>query len=281
MEPETHFAPALQSPAFVGAKDRDGWVGLFHDDGFVEDPVEAGRYQGTTKIETFWDVFIGPQPSVRFEVDRDYWGGDTLMRQATVVNITQAHPTETLRVPALICYTLREGKVGSLQAVWEPQKVIAWFVGRGLSGLAALSKHSVRMLSGAGLGNGMAFGGTLVGGIGHGRGRTIIEAIRNGDPTQWAERLGGATITVAQEAEAQTFESDAAAALACIQSYVDSISQLAVSQFIVCGNHLAAFLNDDKGERGLALMLQVDGHGRVQTMRAIASQAPRVLGPRD
>ena len=38
----------------VGNKDRDGWVGLFHSDGFVEDPVEAGQYHGTRNIETFW-----------------------------------------------------------------------------------------------------------------------------------------------------------------------------------------------------------------------------------
>ena len=74
MSAASRFEAALISPLLVGAKDRDGWVGLFHDDGFVEDPVEAGRYEGTAKIETFWDVFIGPQPSVEFDVKRDFIG---------------------------------------------------------------------------------------------------------------------------------------------------------------------------------------------------------------
>ena len=72
MDPRSTFALPLRSPALVGAKDRSAWVGLFHADGFVEDPVEAGRYRGTPAIETFWDVFIGPQPSVAFVVKRDF-----------------------------------------------------------------------------------------------------------------------------------------------------------------------------------------------------------------
>lgn len=275
--PQRHFEVALQSPAMVGAKDRDGWVGLFHPEGFIEDPVEAGRYEGSEQIETFWDVFIGPQPSVHFDVARDYWGGELLIRQATVVNVTEADQTETLRVPALIQYTLREGRVGALQAVWEPPKVVAWFARHGLPGVRALTKHSIRMMGKAGLRNGLSFGGTLVGGLGKDRARTMVEAIRLACPRQWAQRLGRASVTVASPAGAEQFESQAPAALGAVQRVTGSISALAVDQLMVCGNHVAAFLTQPQGPGALALMLRATGHGEVTAMTAIWSPAPRVL----
>lgn len=280
-DPERHFAIALQSPARVGDKDRDGWVGLFHADGFVEDPVEAGRYQGRAKIETFWDVFIGPQPSVAFDVHRDFWAGDTLIRQATVVNVTEADATEQLRVPALIRYELREGRVGSLQAVWEPPKIIAWFGSRGLAGARALTKHGFRMMRKAGLGNALTFGGTVVGGLGRDRARTLVEALRSGDVRQWAERVGGATVVAGGPERCETFDASAASALRCIEAHTESISRLAVGQLLVCGNHVAAFLTDPDEQGALALMMRADGHGRVEQMDAIWSPAPRVLGEGD
>ena len=272
--PQRHFEVALQSPAMVGAKDRNGWVGLFHPEGFVEDPVEAGRYAGTANIETFWDVFIGPQPSVHFDVARDYWGGDLLIRQATVVNVTEADETETLRVPALIQYTLREGRVGALQAVWEPPKVIAWFVRHGFAGMTALSKHSMRMLGKAGLRNGLSFGGTMVGGLGKDRARTLVEAIRMGDRREWAHRAANASVTVASPKGSVRFESDAQAALTEVQRVCGSISALAVDQLLVCGNHVAAFLAQPGGTGALALMLRATGHGDVVEMNAIWSPTP-------
>lgn len=277
MDPERHFEAALKSPAMVTGKDREGWIGLFASDGFVEDPMEAGQYQGTANIETFWDVFIGPQPSVQFEVARDFWAGDTIMRQATVVNITEADPQQPLRVPALIRYELQGEGLRSLQAVWEPPKIIAWFAGRGVPGIKALSKHSFRMMSKAGLRNGLAFGGTLVGGLGRDRARTLVEAIRTADRGQWAERLGGAVVTVGSGPDTERFDAAASRALDCVQGYAQSISGLAVQQLLVCGNHIAAFLTDADEQGALALMIRANGHGQVETMDAIWSGTPSVL----
>ena len=69
-DPQQTFALALRSPDLVGVKDKAGWLALFHPEAFVEDPVEAGRYRGAAQISLFWDVFIGPQPSVGFDVKR-------------------------------------------------------------------------------------------------------------------------------------------------------------------------------------------------------------------
>ena len=80
-------------------------------------------------------------------VKRDFFGLHTLIRQATVVSVTEADPEAVLPVPALICYTLRDGLVGSLQAVWEPRHVIAWFIKRKAAGLKALGRHGARPAS--------------------------------------------------------------------------------------------------------------------------------------
>ena len=270
------FEPALLSPVHVANKDGEGWVGLFHPDGFVEDPVEAGRYQGTAQIRTFWDVFIGPQPSVAFDVKRDFVGGNTLIRQCTVVNVTQADDTEKLRVPALIQYTIRDGQVGSLQAVWEPRGVIGWFAGRGRAGLSALTKHGIRMMSKAGLRNGLSFGGTLVGGLGARRANELVDAVRSSEARRWAERLGGARVTIGHDEDEESFTGEPERALDCLQSHTRSLSRMAVDQVLVCGNHVGAFLVDEDGG-ALALLLRASGGGAVESLAAIWAAEPAVL----
>ncbi|MCA9709465.1 MAG: nuclear transport factor 2 family protein [Myxococcales bacterium] len=276
MDPYQTYQLALQSPALVGAKDREGWVDLFHPDGFVEDPVEAGRYRGRPSIETFWDVFIGPQPSVAFDVRRDYWGGDTLIRQATVVNITQADPVRPLKVPALIRYTLREGRVGSLRAIWEPRHVVGWFVGLGPKGIWALSRHGVRMMAKAGLHNGLSFGGTLVGGLGRPAAQAMVEALRSGEASRWAA-LGPARVTVAHEDEQHEFEDQPGKALEQLRTWADPLPELVLDQLLVCGHHVGAFLVHPERPGGLALMMQALRPDRIASLTAIWSSEPRVL----
>ena len=279
MDPRSRFALPLQSPALVGAKDRAGWVGLFHPEGFVEDPVEASRYRGTAKIDTFWDVFIGPQPSVAFVVKRDFPGVFTLIRQATVVSVTEADPVVTLPVPALIRYTLRDGLVGSLQAVWEPRLVIQWFFRRGFAGLRALTRHGTRMLLRAGLRNALRFGGTLVGGLGPTRARALIETITRGEPQEWATRLASAKLTIAgPDTEEQFGHPDSA--LAHLQAIsASSLSRLQIDQLVTCGRTVGAFLTDPTGEGALAIMLRADARGDVESFTAIWSPKPVVLAP--
>jgi steroid Delta-isomerase len=247
MDPEQQFAIVLRSPGRIRDKDGPGWVELFHPEGFVEDPVEAGRYQGRDRVCTFWDVFIAPQRSIRFEVQRDFWGGDTLVRQATVVSVTEADEHAELRVPALIRYTVRDGSIASLQAVWEPPKVIGWFFARGPAGLFALARHSVRMIGKAGVRAALSFGGTMIGGIGSRRAHALVDELRSAD---WAERRSNAT------------------------------GPLEIDEVLVCGRHVAAFLRDPEGPGALAVMLQTDRDARVQSMTALWSDHPAVLGQR-
>jgi hypothetical protein len=276
-DPRQRFELALRSPALVGVKDRAGWVALFHPDGFVEDPVEAGRYQGTANIEMFWDVFIGPQPSVTFDVKRDFFGQETLIRQATVVSVTEADPEVTLPVPALICYSLRDGLVGSLQAVWEPRHVIAWFIRRKAAGLKALGRHGARMIGRAGVLNGMRFGMTLVGGLREDDARALVHAIMSGDSQQWT-CVNGAKITVGCETVEEAFDGAPEPALVRLQAHASvPLARLAIEQIVVCGHHIGAFLADPNGDGALALMLRVK-RGEVAAMTALWSGTRRVLG---
>lgn len=277
-DPQQTFQLALTSPTLVGAKDRAGWVALFHPEGFVEDPVEAGRYRGPANISLFWDVFIGPQPSVKFDVKRDFFGLHTLIRQATVVSITEADPEAVLPVPALICYSLRDGLVGSLQAVWEPRHVIAWFIKRKAAGLKALSRHGARMIGRAGVLNGMRFGKTLVGGLRHDDARALVHAIISGDSQQWT-CLNSAKITIGCETAEEPFDGAPEPALVRLQAHANvPLARLAIEQIVVCGHHIGAFLADPNGDGALALMLRVK-RGEVAAMTALWSSKRRVLGP--
>jgi len=276
-DPQQTFALALRSPDLVGVKDKAGWLALFHPEAFVEDPVEAGRYRGAAQISLFWDVFIGPQPSVGFDVKRDFCGLHTLIRQATVVSITQADPVAVLPVPALIAYTLRDDLVGSLQAVWEPRHVIAWFFKKKAPGLRALGKHGARMIGRAGVLNGLRFAMTLISGMSHDDARALVLAIVSGDSSQWT-CLPTGKITVGCESAEESFEGAPDPALQRLQSFASlPLARLAIEQIVVCGAYVGAFLADPNGEGALALMLRVK-RSEVAEMTALWSSKRRVLG---
>lgn len=276
-DPRQTFALALSSPNLVGVKDKAGWLALFHPQGFVEDPVEAGRYRGIEHISLFWDVFIGPQPSVGFDVKRDFFGLRTLIRQATVVSVTEADPVAVLPVPALIAYKLQDGLVASLQAVWEPRLVIAWFLKRKAAGIRALSRHGARMLGRAGVLSGLSFGKTLIGGMSQADARALVLAIASGDTTRWT-CLPTGKITVGCETAEESFDGAPDPALLRLQSYTTvPLARLAIEQLVVCGSHIGAFLADPNGEGALALMLHVK-RSEVAEMTALWSSTRRVLG---
>lgn len=275
-DPRQTFELALSSPHLVGVKDKAGWLALFHPEGFVEDPVEAGRYRGIQQISLFWDVFIGPQPSVGFEVKRDFFGLQTLIRQATVVSVTEADPVAVLPVPALIAYTLRDGLVGSLQAVWEPRHVIAWFIKRKAAGIKALSRHGARMIGRAGVLNGLRFGKTLVGGMRRDDAHALVMAIASGDSQQWT-CLPTGKITIGCETAEESFDGAPEPAILRLQAHASlPLARLAIEQLVICGDHIGAFLADPNGEGALALMLRVK-RGEVAEMTALWSGTRRVL----
>jgi Nuclear transport factor 2 (NTF2) domain len=73
------LAAAEGSLAAAGARDRDGWIGRFTQDGRVEDPVGSRPHRGTAAIGRFYDTFIGPR-EIRSHPDVDIVVGATVIR---------------------------------------------------------------------------------------------------------------------------------------------------------------------------------------------------------
>jgi ketosteroid isomerase-like protein len=130
------FAPhparnaALASMRAIEAKDRDGWLSLFAPDAVVADPVgpspfdpEGHGHRGRDAIAAFYDTVIGPNDSVTFAIGASYAAGDEV---ANVGTITTTLPGGAGRVHTDGVFTYRvdaEGKVVSLRAHWELDKL--------------------------------------------------------------------------------------------------------------------------------------------------------------
>ena len=276
MNEDKRFDIALRSPVLVDRKDKQGWVELFAADGFIEDPVDAGRYRGHEALGVFWDVFIAPQPSIGFDVNRDFCGGNTLIRQATVQTVTEVDPKAVLEVPALLRYTVDGGKVASLQAIWEPRQVVQWFLQRGPAGMRVLGRQAIRMTRLAGMGKALSFGRTVAGGMSRVHAKALVDAMRDAEPKAWLEHFGQTEITVAQATEENRFERDASAAFDCLRDRVGAHARLDVDQFVVCGRHLGAFFRD-ADDRALAVMLRLGRDATSAEMTMVWSPARDVL----
>ena len=73
----THPARAMSQRSMdaVGAKDREGWLALWAEDGWVEDPIGVSfldptglGHHGPEGRARFWDNAIASTESIRFEL---------------------------------------------------------------------------------------------------------------------------------------------------------------------------------------------------------------------
>ena len=117
-------AASLRSRAFVQARDREGWVGLFTSDGVVQDPVGVSfldetrlGHHGHEGIGAFWDNVIATNP-VRMDIISSHAGGDEV---ANYLTITTTFPDGSNVAGEMVAiYRVDEaGKVLSLRAFWE------------------------------------------------------------------------------------------------------------------------------------------------------------------
>ena len=114
-----------RSAEMVKAHDREGWIGLFADDAFVEDPVgpsmfdpEGKGHHGREGISRFYDMAIAPNKDVTFEIHSSYLCG------LEVANVVTLHITtgdgHQFQVPCVVVYKANaDGKIASLRAFWE------------------------------------------------------------------------------------------------------------------------------------------------------------------
>ena len=117
-----------RSMAAIEAKDRQGWLDLFAEDGVVEDPVgpsmfdpEGTGHRGTEAIAAFYDNVIAMSDSIRFHMRDTYDCG------VEVANVGEIHITVGGKIG--ICHVVStyraspEGKLTALRAYWEQDKL--------------------------------------------------------------------------------------------------------------------------------------------------------------
>lgn len=118
-----------RSMAMTEAKDRDGWLALFADDGSVEDPVgpsvfdpEGKGHRGIEAIRAFYDNVIAMSEKVRFDMRQVSECGNECAFAGT---IHIALPDGKQGAVDLInLYRVGpEGKITSLRSFWEFERL--------------------------------------------------------------------------------------------------------------------------------------------------------------
>ncbi|HYA67407.1 MAG TPA: nuclear transport factor 2 family protein [Acidimicrobiales bacterium] len=119
---------ANRSMAAIEAKDRQGWLALFAEDGIVEDPVgpslfdpDGVGHRGPEAIANFYDTVIAMSDSIRFHMRDSYDCG------VEVANVGEIHITVGGKVGICrLVSTYRaspDGKLAALRAYWEQDKL--------------------------------------------------------------------------------------------------------------------------------------------------------------
>lgn len=151
--PEALHAPALhalieRSPACVAAHDRTGWLALFSDAAFIEDPVgspPAAKADGM--LGRFYDTFIAPH-EIRFVIRRDYYLGNDVFRDAVIK--TRVRPGVEVEVAAYLLYqAVDQGgtlRVQRMAAHWQLLKMSAVAMGLGPRAWLAMTGLFARMV---------------------------------------------------------------------------------------------------------------------------------------
>ncbi len=118
-----------RSMACVGAKDREGWLDLFADDGIVEDPIgpsmfdpDGRGHRGRDAIGRFFDSAIAPNQRIEFDITASYECASEVANVGTI--ITTLSDGTQVRVSGVFVYKVNgQGKLESLRAYWEQDKV--------------------------------------------------------------------------------------------------------------------------------------------------------------
>jgi steroid delta-isomerase len=123
---------AMKSIAAVQSKDREGWLGLWHPDGLIQDPVgvspldPAGEgHRGIEAITAFYDNVIAPG-DIRFHIRESFACGDECANVGTIT--TRSADGSVARCELVMLYRVdAAGKVLSLRAFWEFDDLMAGY----------------------------------------------------------------------------------------------------------------------------------------------------------
>lgn len=152
------LAAVEQSPLAAGRHDRAGWVGLFTDDGQVEDPVGSAPHRGHREIGLFFDTFIAPR-DITVRSDADIVCGTTVLRDVTLE--VKMGAAVTMSIPAILRYTVRdvgdELKIAELQAFWELPTMLGQFARNGAHAVPVTVALTRALLANQRIGGTMGF----------------------------------------------------------------------------------------------------------------------------
>jgi hypothetical protein len=255
------LAAVERSPAAAAAHDRQVWVGLFTDDGRVEDPVGSRPHTGPAEIGRFYDTFIGPR-DIGFHRDLDIVYGSSVIRDLELE--VAMGSAVTMTIPAFLRYDLRQvegdSRIAVLRAFWELPAMVLQFLGNGLSALPAgvqLSQglmRNQRLRGTAGFAAGFRRAGsrqkTLV--------DTFVNAVGRGDSFAALQALSsGATIAFGDEETAD------------IAELIGRCPGATATKLIAAGTTVAASVAS--GQRRGVLFADVGRHGTgIQQVRYFA-----------
>lgn len=167
------------SPAYVGAHDKAGWLGIFGGQHVVEDPVGARPVQSEEpgSLSRFWDTFIAPN-DIEFQVEQDWVDGFDVARDVTIVSTLR--PGVVVRTPAHLLYqtAYEDGvlKVRRMAAHWEPRPVYLQLMRPSRAHVAAGVQQFVRMFRTLGVGPAVQFVGAARH-LGGRRKRVLVEEL--------------------------------------------------------------------------------------------------------
>ncbi|MDB5396725.1 MAG: hypothetical protein JWM91_4231 [Rhodospirillales bacterium] len=115
----------IASLSAIKAGDRQGWLDLFEDDAFVQDPVGPSRmdpsgngHHGKAAIAKFYDLFKLSMKSLDFDIHKSALGGEEVAAYVTLHITTQ--DDQKFDVDVLNIYRMsKNGKIASLRSFWE------------------------------------------------------------------------------------------------------------------------------------------------------------------
>lgn len=122
---------SLASYDAVSRKDKDAWLALFADDGWIEDPVgpsmfdpDATGHHGPEGRSHFWDLTIAGVQRFVFEINDSFAAGNECANVA-VFHTTLANGY-TASTDCVVIYRVDDdGKIMSLRAIWEFDRTMA------------------------------------------------------------------------------------------------------------------------------------------------------------
>jgi ketosteroid isomerase-like protein len=118
-------AAGLASYSAVCNKDKDTWLALFADEGWIEDPVgvspidpEGKGHHGAEARSAFWDKTIATVKTFVFEIHDSFAAGNECANTG-VIRMTMANGYAIDCEGVFIYRVTDEGKLLSLRAIWE------------------------------------------------------------------------------------------------------------------------------------------------------------------